>query len=56
MFFINCGKIKFGTFLNYDFQNMIDEIGMNIFQQNCGHSFDSLAWIDYEMNWHFMSR
>jgi len=39
MFFIDSSDIKFGTFLNYVFHNVINEIGSKKFQQNCGQLF-----------------
>jgi len=39
MFFIDSSDIKFGTFLNCIFHNMINEIGSIKYQQNCGQSF-----------------
>jgi len=38
MFFIDSSDIKFVTF-NYIFHNMITEIGLKKYQQNCGKSF-----------------
>jgi len=39
MFFIDSSDVKFGTFLNYVFHNMINEIGSKKYQQNCRQSF-----------------
>jgi len=45
MFFIDFSDIKFGTFLNYVFRNMVSEIGSKKYQQNCGQSFWDGGWI-----------
>jgi len=39
MFFIDSSDIKFGTFVNYVFHNMVTEIGIKKSQQHCRQSF-----------------
>jgi len=54
MFFINSNDIEFGTFLNYVFHNMINEIGSKKHQQNCGESFqDSGSIIRHQVLLHY---
>jgi len=37
--FTGSGDIKLGTLMNYVHHNMINEVGIKHFRQNCGHLF-----------------